>query len=104
MSRFLGRALFVAALVGPGFFASTARADGCYICTSGSSEICKNYCRYSEDTFAARKECEKRGCKIGGTASCPAAANVKICLAPTNPSNTTVASLPWCVAETRPRA
>jgi hypothetical protein len=55
-------------------------ADGCYICGSGSSDSCKHYCRYSgSDTFANRKECEKRGCKISGTASCPTAVNYKVC-------------------------
>ncbi len=55
-----------------------ARADGCYICTSGSS--CGQYCRYvGGDTYAKRKGCQKAGCKIGGTASCPTAANVRIC-------------------------
>ncbi|MEJ2121851.1 MAG: hypothetical protein P8Z76_14325 [Alphaproteobacteria bacterium] len=51
---------------------------GCYICTSGSS--CGQYCRYGgSDTGAKRKGCRKAGCKIGGTASCPTAANVRIC-------------------------
>lgn len=55
-------------------------ADGCYTCGSGSSENCKHYCRYSgSDTFENRKKCEKAGCKISGTASCPTAANYKVC-------------------------
>lgn len=55
-----------------------AAADGCYICRSGSS--CGQYCRYAgRDSFAKRKKCIKAGCKIGGTASCPTAANVRIC-------------------------
>lgn len=68
--------------------ASPAVADGCYICTTGSSDACKNYCRYSgSDTQANRDKCKKAGCKIGGTASCSTAANVKICsaTAPANP-------------------
>jgi hypothetical protein len=57
---------------------SPAAADGCYICTSGSS--CGQYCRYpGRDSSAKRKACRKAGCKIGGTASCPRAANVRIC-------------------------
>jgi len=52
-------------------------ADGCYICASGSD--C-NYCRYgSSDTSEARKACEKKGCRVTGTASCPTAANYKVC-------------------------
>lgn len=55
-------------------------ADGCYTCGSGSSENCKHYCKYSgSDTFENRKKCEKAGCKISGTASCPTAANYKVC-------------------------
>jgi hypothetical protein len=51
---------------------------GCYICTSGSS--CGQYCRYGgRDTGEKRKGCRKAGCKIGGTASCPTASNVRIC-------------------------
>jgi len=50
----------------------------CYICTSGSS--CGQYCRYGDrDTGEKRKGCRKAGCKIGGTASCPTASNVRIC-------------------------
>ena len=64
---------------------ATALADGCYICGSGSSDACKNYCRYSgSDTFENRKICEKRGCKVSGTASCPTAVNYKVCWAPTH--------------------
>jgi len=57
-------------------------ADGCYICGSGSSSNCKDYCRYSgSDSFENRKKCEKAGCKISGTSSCPTAANYKVCSA-----------------------
>jgi hypothetical protein len=60
-------------------------ADGCYTCGSGSSENCKHYCRYSgSDTFENRKKCEKAGCKITGTASCPTASNYKVCSALSN--------------------
>jgi len=73
-----------------------AAADGCYICSRGSSANCKDYCRYSgSDTFAARKECEKKGCKVGGTASCPTAVNYKICSAPA-PAAPTVAAAGSC--------
>jgi hypothetical protein len=75
--------LFIAACLVPSLAATEARADGCYICSSGSTPNCKDYCRYSgQDTFAARKACEQRGCKIGGTASCPTAVNYKVCMAP----------------------
>lgn len=45
------------------FFAeSSARADGCYTCGSGSQPQCRDYCRYAgSDTFGARNQCEKRG-------------------------------------------
>lgn len=90
--------LFVFVLV-PFVSVSSARADGCYICGSGSSEQCKNYCRHSgADTFAARKECEKRGCKVSGTASCPTAVNYKVCQAPAEDTSKTLASLLMCVA------
>ena len=57
---------------------TAARADGCYICRSGST--CGQYCRYSgKDTYKKRRACIKAGCKIGGTASCSSAANIRIC-------------------------
>ncbi len=55
-------------------------ADGCYLCGSGSSPNCKDYCRYSgKDTQENRKKCEQAGCRISGTSSCPQAANYKVC-------------------------
>lgn len=77
-------ALAFAALVASSLFASgEARADGCYICSSGSSSSCADYCRYGEDdTQEARARCRRLGCRIGGTASCPSASNVTICQAP----------------------
>lgn len=76
IARLIAVALFAIAAV-PATLAG-ARADGCYICTSGSS--CGNYCRYAgRDSWEKRKACRKAGCKIGGTASCPTAANVRIC-------------------------
>ena len=61
-----------------------AAGDGCYICSSGSSNGCKQ-CRYgSSDTSAARKACRAKGCKVGGTTSCSTAANVKVCKASTS--------------------
>lgn len=65
-----------------GLFArpGTARADGCYLCGSGSSTACQDYCRYTgADTFTARKLCAKRGCKVSGTSSCPTSGGYKIC-------------------------
>jgi hypothetical protein len=59
------------------FSAGVARADGCYLCRSGSS--C-DQCRYgSTDTQDARKACEARGCKVEGTTSCSSAVNIKVC-------------------------
>ena len=66
----------VAAVIGP---ASVAHADGCYNCGAGSTNGCQQ-CRYSgSDTFAARKVCQQKGCKITGTSSCSTAANIKVC-------------------------
>lgn len=71
--------LFVSA----GLLTREARADGCYICSSGSSGACADYCRYGDDdTQEARARCRRLGCRIGGTASCPSASNVTICRAP----------------------
>ena len=76
MKQFFVAAL--AALVLGAFTPTTARADGCYICRSGST--CGQYCRYSgKDDYKKRKACIKAGCKIGGTASCSTASNVRIC-------------------------
>ncbi len=53
-------------------------ADGCYICNSGSA--CGQYCRYTgSDNGDNRKKCINAGCTIGGTASCPSGANIKVC-------------------------
>lgn len=55
-------------------------AANCYICGAGSSDYCKNYCKYpGPDTQQNRKKCGDAGCKIGGTASCPTAVNTKVC-------------------------
>lgn len=81
MKKLLGFSLLSALL----FAAAPAMADGCYICGSGSSDACKNYCKYSgSDTSDARKRCEKAGCKVSGTASCPTAVNYKVCVASAN--------------------
>lgn len=79
---------------------SSVRADGCYLCGSGSP--CAQ-CRYgASDTSDARKACEKKGCKISGTASCSTAANVKVCAAPPPAGGPQTAlaqpDIPWCVA------
>lgn len=77
----------VFALVAVAALAVPARADGCYICTSGSSDYCKNQCAYKgQDTQENRKRCRDAGCKIGGTASCSTAANVKVCLSDRAPA------------------
>jgi len=92
-TMFAALALFAA--VGAG--AREARADGCYICSSGSSSACADYCRYGDDdTSEARARCRRMGCRIGGTASCPSAANVTICRAPARSAPPVLA----CVAPT----
>jgi len=74
--------ILAAALAVSGLAPTAALAsEGCYICKGGSS--CGDQCRYgSKDTFEARKACEKKGCKIGGTKSCSTAANAKTCALP----------------------
>lgn len=80
MRWMLGAALALSALG----VSIEARADGCYICSSGSAPHCADYCRYTgDDTGAARARCRRMGCRIGGTASCPTAVNVTICRAET---------------------
>ena len=77
--------------------AATAWADGCYMC--GGSSSCKQCSYGSKDTFDARKACEKKGCKISGTASCSTAANVKSCALPgPGPSTAAQDGIPWCIA------
>lgn len=62
----------------------TALADGCFICAKDSA--CGQYCRYSgADNADSRKKCTAAGCKIGGTASCPAGTNIKTCHAEATP-------------------
>lgn len=61
-------------------FAVPAWAANCYICGAGSSDYCKNYCKYpGSDTQQNRKKCSDAGCKISGTATCPTAVNYKVC-------------------------
>ena len=39
------------------FIPAVARAEGCYLCGSGSGPQCRDYCRYGgADTFDARKD------------------------------------------------
>ncbi len=78
------RSLFAAlALFGAGLSARVASADGCYICERGSSSACGDYCRYTGgETWENRHRCERRGCRIGGTARCPTAVNYRVCMAP----------------------
>ena len=59
--------------------------DTCVTCGSGSSNGCQQCRMPGGDTSANRKECEKKGCKISGTASCSSAANVKVCQMETKP-------------------
>lgn len=66
-------------------FATSASADNtCFICKSSSSkDKCSSasYCKSEsgKDTSDDRKKCREIGCDIGGTGSCPTAANVKVC-------------------------
>jgi hypothetical protein len=82
MKRFL--TVFASALSLTLGFAGSASADTCFICKSSSStNKCDkaNYCESAsgKDTSDDRKKCREAGCDIGGTASCPSAANVKVC-------------------------
>ena len=73
------RRVILALALSAGWTLPTA-ADGCVICNKDSS--CGQYCRYDgKDTGDNRKKCTAAGCKIGGTASCPTGANIKICRA-----------------------
>lgn len=54
-------------------------SDTCVTCGSGSSNGCQQCRLPGGDNQANRKNCEKKGCKITGTASCSSAANVKVC-------------------------
>ena len=66
--KLLRNLVMVAVCAAPVLMSPLAWASGCYLCGGGSSENCKNYCRYSGvDTFAARKECEKPGGRVSGT-------------------------------------
>ncbi|PJZ68227.1 hypothetical protein CH373_17810 [Leptospira perolatii] len=59
---------------------ATLSADGCYLCGSGSSDACRDYCRYyGEETWDNRKKCENAGCRVSGTGSCPSASNYHVC-------------------------
>lgn len=91
----LQRLGLVVAFVMPVLPISHARADGCYLCGPGSTGSCQQYCRYrGQDSFDARKQCERKGCRVTGTASCPSAGTV--CSAPSTPSKDSLAlqSLP----------
>jgi ABC-type sugar transport system substrate-binding protein len=81
--KHLVAALALALATSAALFAAPASAsEGCYICTSASSGGCQQ-CPYgSKDSQEARKACEKRGCKIGGTKSCSTASNAKTCSMP----------------------
>lgn len=58
---------------------TAAFADTCVTCGSGSTNGCQQCRMPGGDSSEARKACEKKGCKITGTASCSTAANVKVC-------------------------
>ena len=87
-------------LWGTALLPHAARADGCYSCGGGSSDACKDYCRYTgNDTFEARKSCERKGCRVSGTAACPGA-GAKICLSPKVrvPDGASDQTIAWCAA------
>ncbi|MDW8282383.1 MAG: hypothetical protein RMK29_11755 [Myxococcales bacterium] len=93
------RTLFitVATAVGLALLPLAAQAEGCYLCGSGSSPQCRDYCRYSgADTFDARKSCEKKGCRVVGPTSCPTGGTYAICQAPEPPGGPVLAQIPWC--------
>jgi len=62
--------------------------DTCATCGSGSSNGCQQCRMPGGDNQANRKNCEKQGCKISGTASCSTAANVKVCKVETSSAPT----------------
>ncbi|MEK0418389.1 MAG: hypothetical protein RI949_2395 [Pseudomonadota bacterium] len=68
-----------------------AASEGCYICKSGSGSGCQQCAYGSKDTPEARKACEKRGCKIGGTKPCATASDTKTCALPASPTMLTAA-------------
>lgn len=83
---------------------ASALAADCLICTSASTGSCAgaNYCKAGGGgtDSDARKKCTAAGCKVGGTGSCPTAANVKVCVAqlmtPDRPQKKQLAVvLPW---------
>ncbi len=71
MNRFLATCLFGLAMS----FGSVAAAEDCLLCTKDSDGACAG----AQQCRGTRESCRKSGCKIGGTASCSTAANVKIC-------------------------
>ena len=71
-------------------FASAPAAETCFLCSSDSTGGCAGH----QQCRGTRKDCRKRGCKIGGTASCSTAANVKICKSQSG--QTAQAQIPWC--------
>ena len=79
-ARFTYLLIVAAAMLFLGAPVGSAYADGCFLCKPGSSEACKHYCHYrGEDNWENRQKCQNAGCDIGGTASCPSAANYKVC-------------------------
>jgi hypothetical protein len=71
--------------------APAAASEGCYICKTGSDGGCQQCAYGSKDTSEARKACEKRGCKIGGTKACSTASNAKTCSLPASSTTMTAA-------------
>jgi len=68
-----------------------AASEGCYVCKSGSTGGCQQCAYGSKDTSEARKACEKRGCKIGGTKPCATSSGTKTCALPESPTLLTAA-------------
>ena len=105
MKRLVAIAVSATLLVfGMAAFSGSALAADCLICTSSSTGTCSgaNYCKAGGGgtDSDARKKCKAAGCAIGGTGSCPTAANVKVCTAqlmtPLRPQKKQLAVvLPW---------
>ena len=75
---------------------TASASETCFNCGTGSTNGCQQ-CRGTD-----RSACEKKGCKISGTASCSTAANVKVCKLEKTPDVMPTASevaVPWCAAK-----
>ena len=100
LRRSMAKGLLWVLLLAPLGYSATARADGCYSCGAGSSAACGGFCRYTgNDSFAARKQCESKGCRVIGATACPASGAV--CKAPSARAPEPATQIAWCVAPGR---